>query len=94
MKSILLLLSLLYCHIVFSQNHKGIAFQAVARTSNGVVMPNKLIQIRISILKDTLSEELLYQEKLKNSVRLLGISLNNLNTHQKKFVVYQLKFEF
>jgi DNA polymerase-4 len=31
---------------------------------------------------------------LKNSVRLLGISLNNLNTHQKKFVVYQLKFEF
>ena len=40
------------------------------------------------------AKELLYQEKLKNSVRLLGISLNNLNTHQKKFVVYQLKFEF
>lgn len=40
------------------------------------------------------AKELLYQEKLKNSVRLLGIYLNNLNTHQKKFVVYQLKFEF
>jgi DNA polymerase IV len=40
------------------------------------------------------AKELLYQEKLKNSVRLLGISLNNLNTHQKKFVVYQLKFAF
>lgn len=40
------------------------------------------------------AKELLYQEKLKNSVRLLGISLNNLNTHQKKFVVYQLTFEF
>jgi DNA polymerase-4 len=40
------------------------------------------------------AKELLYQEKLKNSVRLLGISLNNLNTHQKKFVIYQLKFEF
>jgi hypothetical protein len=45
-----------------SQTHKGIAFQAAARTSNGVIMPNKLMQIRISILKDTLSEELLYQE--------------------------------
>jgi DNA polymerase IV len=40
------------------------------------------------------AKELLYQEKMKNSVRLLGISLNNLNTNQKKTVVYQLKFEF
>jgi DNA polymerase-4 len=40
------------------------------------------------------ARDLLYQERLRNSVRLLGISLNNLNTHQKKFVVYQLKFEF
>ena len=39
-------------------------------------------------------KELLYQEKLKNSVRLLGISLSNLNTEIKKTVVVQLKFEF
>ncbi|WP_158980816.1 MULTISPECIES: DNA polymerase IV [unclassified Flavobacterium] len=39
-------------------------------------------------------KELLYQERLKNSVRLLGISMNNLNTDEKKFVVVQLKFEF
>jgi DNA polymerase IV len=38
--------------------------------------------------------ELLYQERLKNSVRLLGISLSNLNTEVKKTVVVQLKFEF
>lgn len=40
------------------------------------------------------AKELLYQERLKDSVRLLGISLNNLNTNQKKNVVVQLKFEF
>ena len=40
------------------------------------------------------AKELLYQEKLKDSVRLLGISLSNLNTNQKKQVVVQLKFEF
>lgn len=38
--------------------------------------------------------ELLYQEKMKNSVRLLGISLNNLNTNTKKTVAVQLRFEF
>ncbi|QKJ61817.1 DNA polymerase IV [Flavobacterium sp. M31R6] len=39
-------------------------------------------------------KELLYQEKMKDSVRLLGISLSNLNTEIKKTVVVQLKFEF
>ncbi|MFH6934200.1 DNA polymerase IV [Flavobacterium sp. YO12] len=39
-------------------------------------------------------EELLYQEKMKDSVRLLGISLSNLNTEEKKAVVVQLKFSF
>ncbi len=50
-----------------------------------------------------ISKQLLYQEKLKNSVRLLGISLSNLNTEKstknieqqaKESVSVQLKFEF
>ncbi len=45
------------------------------------------------------AKDLLYQEKMKNSVRLLGISLSNLNTDKekkevKKEVAVQLKFEF
>lgn len=40
------------------------------------------------------AKELLYQEKMKDSVRLLGISLANLNTEIKKTIVVQLKFEF
>ena len=40
-------------------------------------------------------KELLYQEELKDSVRLLGISMSNLNTEIKKKVVsIQLKFSF
>jgi len=39
-------------------------------------------------------KELLYQEKMKDSVRLLGISLSNLNNEVKKAVVVQLKFMF
>lgn len=47
------------------------------------------------------AKELLYQEKMKNSVRLLGISLSNLNTEDPKKqkeepeeVYVQMKFEF
>jgi DNA polymerase IV len=40
------------------------------------------------------TKELLFQERMKDSVRLLGISLNNLNTEIKKAVVVQLKFDF
>lgn len=43
-------------------------------------------------------KELLFQERLKDSVRLLGISLSNLNTDtakgEKKAVAVQLKFDF
>lgn len=55
-----------------------------------------------SIILDT-AKDLLYQEHLNNSVRLLGISLSNLNTdsekvkHQQakdKSVSVQLKFDF
>ena len=47
------------------------------------------------------ARELLYQEKMKDSVRLLGISLSNLNTDknekkpkEEKEIEVQLKFEF
>jgi DNA polymerase-4 len=56
-----------------------------------------------SIILET-AKELLYQEKLNNSVRLLGISLSNLNTDKhspsesasedKKSVSVQLRFDF
>ncbi|CAM4115713.1 DNA polymerase IV [Zobellia nedashkovskayae] len=52
-----------------------------------------------SLILET-AKELLYQEKLQNSVRLLGISLANLNTEKeekdskKEVVSVQLKFEF
>lgn len=46
-----------------------------------------------SLLFET-AKELLYQEKPKDSVRLLGISLSNLNTESKKTVAIQLKFDF
>ena len=70
---IIIIVLLLCCQIGLSQSQKGIAFQAAARTSNGVIMPNKQIQIRISILKDTLAEEILYQELKSVTSSPLGL---------------------
>ena len=38
--------------------------------------------------------ELLYQENLRESVRLLGISISNLNTEKKSPIWVQLSFDF
>lgn len=50
-----------------------------------------------AVLLETV-KELLFQEKVSNSVRLLGISVTNLNIHSKKKpekpINVQLKFEF
>jgi len=63
---------------------------------------SKTLQYFISS-KDLILEtarELLFQEKMKESVRLLGITLSNLNTprnrelSEKKEIAVQLKFEF
>ena len=40
------------------------------------------------------TKELLYQERMKDSVRLLGISLSNSTAKIKKTIVVQLRFEF
>lgn len=39
-------------------------------------------------------KELLYQDTLKDSVRLLGISFGNLDSEKKEPIVVQLKFDF
>lgn len=64
---------------------------------------SKTLSIYISskdLIMDTV-KELLFQEKMKDSVRLLGISLSNLNndgkkkpSEQKKTIDVQLKFDF
>ena len=57
---------------------------------------SKTIETYIQLKQDfmPLVKELLYQDVLKNSVRLLGISFSNLNTNKKEPVWVQLSFDF
>jgi len=73
MKLIILVLFILISIVSISQNHKGIAFQAIARNSQGIVMGNQKIQIRISILTDTIKNSLVYQEIKSITTNPLGL---------------------
>lgn len=72
--------------------YSDFTLQTRSKTINYYIASKELI---IEIAK-----ELLYQEKMKDSVRLLGISLSNLNTdkndsqEEKKEISVQLKFKF
>ena len=63
--------------------------------------PARTIEINDKHIIVDVAKDLLYQERLRNSVRLLGISIHNLNNEEKtnivlpqKSVSVQLKFEF
>lgn len=73
MKLILGCLSLLFCQLGFSQNQKAIAFQAVARTNQGVIMPNKNMHLRVSLLNDTNENIIFYQELKAITTNPLGL---------------------
>ena len=57
----------------FAQNNKGINFQGIARDNNGYILPNKSINIRISIITDTSSSKIEYQEITPITTSVLGL---------------------
>lgn len=73
MKLLILVLCLLTSITAISQNYKGIAFQAIARNSQGIIMGNQNIQIRISILTDTIINTIVYQEIKSITTNPLGL---------------------
>jgi DNA polymerase-4 len=77
--------------ITLKIKYSDFTLQTRSKTLPYFVSDNKIIL--------EISKDLLYQEPLRNSVRLLGISMSNLNTHShksspQKTVSVQLKFEF
>jgi hypothetical protein len=56
-----------------AQSTKGINFQAIARSNNGVIIPNKSLNIRLSIKADTNSTKNEYQEIVPVITNALGL---------------------
>lgn len=63
----------LFVKTVCAQNTKGIHMQAIARNEQGVIMPNKQITLRLSILNDTIQGNIIYQEIKSVTSNVLGL---------------------
>jgi hypothetical protein len=73
MKVLILMIFISVNTAAFSQFNKGISFQAIARNSQGLIMSNQKLQIRISILTDTIENNIVYQEIKSITTNPLGL---------------------
>ena len=70
---------LLFCLLTFfyvdatAQISKGIHFQGVARNNNGLIIANKIINLRLSILKDSSNGNIEYQEIKSITTNAIGL---------------------
>lgn len=60
-------------HLANAQFSKGINFQAIARKSNGLTVPNKNMSVRISIKSDPIAGIIEYQEIKSVTTNVLGL---------------------
>ena len=73
-KTILYLLMLnLWCINLNGQKNKGINFQGVARNTNGIILANKIINLRLTIKTDSLNGVIEYQEIKSITTNAIGL---------------------
>ena len=83
-------------HQGFAQNNqtnKGINFQGIARDNNGYILPNKSINIKISIKTDTSSSKSEYQEITPITTSVLGLFTIVVGAYQTNKIVAVGPFE-
>jgi hypothetical protein len=72
-KSILTLLVCLILTTALAQVPQGINYQAVARTAQGLIIPNQAIGTRFSILDGTINGTVVYQETFTTQTNSFGL---------------------
>ena len=76
-----------------AQTNKGINFQGIARDNYGYILPNKSINIRISIKADTLSSKIEYQEITPITTSVLGLFTIMIGAYETNKIVAVGPFE-
>ena len=72
---------------VCAQNNKGIHFQGIARSESGMINAKKQITLRISILTDTLSSNIEYQEIKSVTTNVLGLFYTDIGAEEAGKVI-------
>ena len=88
----LFLLSLYFTNLN-AQINKGINFQGVARNSNGIILANKIIGLRLSIKNDSLNGMIEYQEIKSITTNAIGLFSVVVGSKQDRNIISIGNFE-
>jgi hypothetical protein len=88
-----ILFTVCICNIATAQNKNGIHFQGIARSENGMIIANKQINLRISILADTNSLSIDYQEIKSVTTNVLGLFYVSIGIPESGKIITIGKFE-
>ncbi len=79
--------------IAQTQNsNKSIHFQGVARNANGLIMADKKINLRLSIIKDSSKEDIAYQEIKSITTNVLGLFFVEIGLQEENKVINSAAF--
>ena len=76
-----------------AQNKNGIHFQGIARSENGMIVANKQITLRISIINDSSLADIIYQEIKSVRTNVLGLFNTSIGLIENGKVITIGKFE-
>ena len=77
-----MLLAICFCNRVIAQNTKGIHFQGIARSENGLIIAKKQITLRISVITDTVANNIEYQEIKSITTNVLGLFYTDIGVQE------------
>ena len=95
MKKTILSLFIIFLHYtnLNAQINKGINFQGVARNSNGIILANKIIGLRLSIKNDSLNGVIEYQEIKSITTNAIGLFSVVVGSKQDRNIISIGNFE-
>lgn len=68
--------------INFAQNYPGIHFQGIARNSQGLIIANKQLNIKLGLYKDSVENGLVYEEIKSITTNTLGLFFVNIGKEE------------
>jgi hypothetical protein len=75
------------------QSNKGIHLQGIARNDKGIIIPNKQIALRLSIVMDSTQGEIAYQEIVSVTTNVLGLFFTDVGAQETNKIITIGEFE-
>ena len=78
---------------IMAQTKPGIHFQGIARNKDGLIVANKQMNIKIGLYKDSIDEELVYEEIKSVKTNVLGLFFVNIGKEEEGKIFTRLNWD-